>query len=93
MVLGRFGLLSRDSEVGSGSSGFGEENPSSNPPKSGLRGEDPPPTVTSVGSAGFRVDPDGLNEWVGFRFLVDSPTYVIFFLIIKFFKKRYLSFT
>ena len=73
MVLGRFGLLSRDSAVGSGSSGFGEENPSSDPPESVLRGEDPPPTVTGVGSAGFRVGPNGLNGWVGFRFLVDSP--------------------
>ena len=73
MVLGRFGLLSQDSAVGSGSSGFGEENPSSNPPESVLRGEDPPSTVTGVGSAGFRVGPDGLNGWVGFRFLMDSP--------------------
>ena len=75
MVLGRFGLLSRDSAVGSGSSGFGEENPSSDPPESVLRGEDPPPTVTGVGSAGFRVGLDGLNGWVDFRFLVDSPNH------------------
>ena len=73
MVLGRFGLLSRDSVVGSSSSGFGEENPSSDLPESVLRGEDPPSTVTGVGSAGFRVGPDGLNGWVGFRFLMDSP--------------------
>ena len=75
MVLGRFGLLSRDSAVGSGSSGFGEENPSSDPPESVLRGEDPPLTVTGVGSAGFRVGPVGLNGWVDFRVLVDSPIY------------------
>ena len=72
MVLGRFGLLSRDSAIGSG---FGEENPPFDPLESVLRGEDPLLTVTGVGSVGFPVGPDGLNGWVGFRFLVDSPSY------------------
>ena len=52
--LGRFDLLSRDSAVGSGSSGFGEENPPFDLPESVFRGEDLSPTVTCVGSAGFR---------------------------------------
>ena len=73
MDLGRFGLLSRDSAVGLGSSGFGEENPPSDPLESAFRGEDSPPTVIGVRSAGFRVGPDGLSGWVGFWFLVDSP--------------------
>ena len=71
MDLGRSGLLSRDSSVGPGSSGFGEENPPSDPSESVFRGEDLPPTVTGVGSVGFWIGPGG---WVGFRFLVDSPT-------------------
>ena len=54
MDLGRSGLLSRDLSVGSGSSGFGEENPPSDLPESVFRGEDLSPTVTGVGSAGFR---------------------------------------
>ena len=74
MDLGRFGLLSRDSAIGLGSSGFGEENPPSDPPESVLRGEDPLPTVNGIASAGFRVGLDGLSGWVGFRFLVDSPS-------------------
>ena len=73
MVLGRFSLLSRDSAVGSGSSGFGEENPPFDLPESVFRGEDLSPTVTGVGSAGFQVGLGGLGGWVGFRFLVDSP--------------------
>ena len=72
--LGRSDLLSRVTSVGSGSSGFGEENPPSNPPKSVFCGEDLPLTITSVGSVGFRVGPSSLGGWVGFRFLVDNPT-------------------
>ena len=73
MDLGRSGLLSRVSLIGSGSSGFGEENPPPNLPKSVFCGEDPPPNVTDVGSVGFRVNPDGLGGWVSFWFLVDNP--------------------
>ena len=73
MDLGRSDLLSRVSLIGSGSSGFGEENPPSDPPKSVFCGEDPPPNVTGVGSADFQVDLGGLGGWVNFRFLVDSP--------------------
>ena len=73
MDLGRPGLLSRVSSVGSGSSGFGKGNSPSNPPKSVFHGEDPPPTVTGVELASFRVGPGGLGKWVGFQFFVDSP--------------------
>ena len=73
MDLGRSGLLSWVSSVGSGSSGFGEENLPSVPPKSVFCGEDPPSNVTGIRSAGFRVGPGGLGGWVSFRFLVDSP--------------------
>ena len=73
MDLGRFGLLSRDSAVGLGSSGFGKENPPSDPPKLVFRGEDLPLTSTGVGLAGFWVGLVGLGGWVSFRFLVDSP--------------------
>ena len=76
--LGRPGLLSRVSSVGSGSSGFGKGNPLSDPPKSVFQGKDPSPTVTDVGSAGFRVGPSSLGGWVSFRFLVDSPKMCIF---------------
>jgi len=55
MDLGRSGLLSRVSLVRSGSSGFGEENLPSDPPKSVFGGEDPPPTVTGIGLASFQV--------------------------------------
>ena len=74
MVLGRFGLLSWDSAVGSGSSGFGEENSPSDWPKSVFGGEDSLSTVTSIGSAGFRVGLGGLGRWVSFWFPVDSLT-------------------
>ena len=74
MDLGRPGFLSRVSSVGSGSSGFGKGNPPSDPPKSIFKGKDPPPTVTSVGSVGFRVGSGGLGGWVSFQFPVDSPT-------------------
>ena len=66
MDLGRPGLLSRVSSVGSGSSGFGKGNSPSNPPKSVFHGEDPPPTMTGVELASFRVGPGGLGKWVGF---------------------------
>ena len=74
MDLGKSGLLSWVSLVGSDILGFKEENPPSDPPKSVFRGKDPPPTVTGVELAGFWVGPDGLNGWVGFRFLMDSPS-------------------
>ena len=74
MDLGRPGLLSRVSLVGSDSSGFGKGNPPSDSPKSIFQGKDPLPTVTGVGSTGFRVGPGGLDGWVGFRFQVDSPS-------------------
>ena len=69
MDLGRSGLLSQVSSVGSGSSSFGEENPPCDPPKSVFCGEDPLPNITGVGSAGFRVGPGG---WVDFRVLMDT---------------------
>ena len=74
MDLGRSGLLSRDLSVGSGSSGFGEENPPSDPPKSVFRLEDPSLSVTGVESVGFRVGSGDLGRWVGFQFQLDSPT-------------------
>ena len=77
MDLGRSSLLSRVLSVGSGSSGFREENPPSDPPKSVFRGKDPPPTVTGVGSTGFRVSSSSLGGWVSFRFLVDSPRFSV----------------
>ena len=67
------GLLSWVSSVGSGISGFDEENPPSDPPKSVFGDGDPFPTVTGVGSAGFRVGPGGLDGWVGSRVPVDTP--------------------
>ena len=73
MDLGRSSLLSWVSSVGSGSSGFGEENPPSDSPKSVFCGEDPPPIVTGVRSVDFQVGLGGLGGWVNFRFLVDSP--------------------
>ena len=74
MDLGRPGLLSRVLSVGSDSSGFGKGNSPSDLPKSVFQGKNPPPTVTGVGLVGFRVGPGDLGRWVGFRFLVDSPT-------------------
>ena len=73
MDLGRPGLLSRVSSVGSSSSGFGKGNSPSDPPKSVFHGEDPLPIVTDVELVGFRVGSGGLGKWVGFQFLVDSP--------------------
>ena len=73
MDLGRLGLFSRVSSVGSGSSGFGKGNPPSDPPKSVFQDKDPSPTITGVGSASFWVGPGGLGGWIGFRFLMDSP--------------------
>ena len=73
MDLGRPSLLSRVSSVGSGSSRFGKGNSPPDQPKSVFHGEDPPPTVTGVELAGFRVSLGGLGKWVGFQFLVDSP--------------------
>ena len=43
----------------------------------GSGGGDPPPTVTSVGSAGTRAGLDGFYEWVEYRFSVDSPSHHI----------------
>ena len=51
MDLGKSGLLSWVSLVGSDILGFKEENPPSDPPKSVFGGRDPSLTVTSVGSA------------------------------------------
>ena len=63
------------SSVGSGISGFEEENPLSDPPKSVFGEGDPFPTVTGVGLVGFRVGPGGLGGWVGSRVGMDTPTY------------------
>ena len=87
--LGRSDLLSRVTSVGSGSSGFGEDNPPSNPPKSVFRGKDSQSTVTG-GSVGFWVSLGGLGGWVDFRFLVDSPNDIMcqnftFFVLFVFF--------
>ena len=71
--LGRPGLLSRVSSVGSGSSGFGKGNSPPDLPKSVFHGKDLPPTVIGIESAGFRVGPGDLGKWVGFQFLVDNP--------------------
>ena len=70
------GLLSWVSSVGSGISGFDEENPPSDPPKSFFGDGDPFPTVIGVGSAGFRVGPGGLDGWVGSRVPVDTPNVI-----------------
>ena len=69
------GLLSWVSSVGSGISGFEEENPPSDPPKSVFGEGDPFPTVTGVGLVGFRVGPGGLGGWVGSRVDMDTPTH------------------
>ena len=69
-----FGLLSWVSSVESGISGFKEENPPSDLPKSVFGGGDPSPTVTDGGSAGFRVGPGDLGGWVGSQVGVDTPT-------------------
>ena len=66
------GLLSWVSSVGSG---FEEENPPSDSPKSVFGEGDPSPTVTGVGLVGFRVGSDGLGGWVGSRVGMDTPTY------------------
>ena len=63
-----FGLLSWVSSVGSGISSFEEENLPSDLPKLAFGGRDPSPTVTGVGSAGFRVGPGSLDGWVGSGF-------------------------
>ena len=51
MDLGKIGVLSSVSSVGSSISSFEEENSPSDLPKSVFGGGDPSPTVTSVGSA------------------------------------------
>ena len=68
------GLLSWVLSVGSGISGFEEENPPSDLPKSVFGGRDPSPTITGVGSVGFRVSPGGLGRWVGSWVGVDTPS-------------------
>ena len=68
------GLLSWVSSVGSGISGFEEENPPSDLPKSVFGGRDPSQTITGVGSVGFRVGPGGLGRWVGSWVGVDTPS-------------------
>ena len=68
------GLLSWVSSVGSGISGFEEENLPSDPPKSVFGEGDPSPTVTGVGLVGFRVGPGGLGGRVGFRVGMDTPS-------------------
>ena len=73
MDLGRPGLLSRVSSVGSGSSRFGKGNSPPDQPKSVFHGEDPPPIVTGVELAGFRVGPGGLGGWVGSWVGMDTP--------------------
>ena len=51
MDLGKIGVLSSVSSVGSSISSFEEENSPSDLPKSVFGGGDPSSTVTSVGSA------------------------------------------
>ena len=75
MDLGKTGVLSSLSLVGSDISGFEEENPPSDPPKSVFGGRDPSPTVIGVWLAGYRVGPGCLGGWVGFQVLMDTPTY------------------
>ena len=69
-----FGLLSWFSSVESGISGFEEENPPFDLPKSIFGGGDPSPTDTGGGSASFRVGPGDLGGWVGSQVGVDTPT-------------------
>ena len=57
-----------------GISGFEEENPPSDPPKSVFGEGDPFPTVTGIGLVGFQVGPGGLGGWVGSRVDMDTPT-------------------
>ena len=67
------GLLSWVLLVGSGISGFEEENLPFDPPKSVFGGGDPSPTVTGIGSAGFWVCRGGLGGWVVSRVPMDTP--------------------
>ena len=71
------GLLSWVSSVGSGISGFEEENPPSDPPKSVFGEGDPSPTVTDVGSVDFRVGPGGLGRWVNSWVGMDTPNIIV----------------
>ena len=66
------GLLSWVLSVESGISGFEEENPPSDLPKSIFGGGDPSPTVTDVKSADFRVSSGGLGKWVGSQVTMDT---------------------
>ena len=70
------GLLSWVSSVGSGISGFEEENPPSDSPKSVFVVGDPSPTVIGVRLVGFRFGPGGLGGWVGSRVGMDTPSFV-----------------
>ena len=71
---GNSGLLSWVSSVRSSISGFEEENPPSDLPKSVFGGKDPSLTITGAGSVGFRVGPGGLGGWVDSRVGVDTPS-------------------
>lgn len=62
------------SSVGSGISGFEEENPTSDPHKWVFGAVDPSSTVTGVRSASFQVGLGSLGKWVSFRVLVDTPS-------------------
>ena len=67
-------LLSWVSSIGSGISGFEEENPPSDSPKSVFGGQDPSLTVIGIGLAGFQVGLGSLGKWVSSRVAVDTPT-------------------
>ena len=68
--------------------GFPCFNPSTDPPDSDFGIGDLPPTVTGVGSAGFRAGSAGLGGWVGYRVWLDTPTlifHLFLFLFLDFF--------
>ena len=90
------GLLSWVLSVESGISGFEEENPPSDLPKSIFGGGDPSPTVTDVKSVDFRVNSGGLGKWVGSQVTMDTHScffslfihtflllYAIFFIFVS----------
>ena len=75
--MGKTGILSSVSSVESGISGFEEENPPSDPPKSVFTGEDLSPTVTGIRSA-WAVWAGGLVFLCGYVYVVLAGIFFLF---------------